>query len=418
MSEHENDTTYSFEIKEDFETIAKRIKKSIKDGLISEFAERGYDALGNCYWRDFNKNIEYSDIDCLQIEKTDNSITFRHKNTDKDWEEKFQEIIVDEENKSIEMTYYYSDDYYGYSDNVENLTAVIRLDKNGKCKYSGNFLPSFDEDSNLRILGSIRNEITYVPGSLEIRYPDGHVEKADEENLLEQEKHKITSKQDMKNYLAQVGFDQGKKISYDWYDKKIIQLIQTIQENPIKPLDYERRDVYYNYSFGGPCGESYDIYDGKYPENSYKGTLEDNNGGYTSWGNEISVPAHWSDNDVFDFLGANKKYGISERLYDSYIKSSDNFESFIISLSKQVLKNKKKGMSREENLDAALTLIDAKNRVRQSLRQNEAIHDNVKEGIAKTKENGYKHISRTPKEGVKTPAWMRKRQREQGGMGE
>lgn len=57
-------------------------------------------------------------------------------------------------------------------------------------------------------------------------------------------------------------------------------------------------------------------------------------------------------------------------------------------------------------------------RVSENLKQNEKLTPEIKEGIAKTEKSGYKHISRTPKEEVKTPAWMRKRQREQGGMGD
>ena len=50
--------------------------------------------------------------------------------------------------------------------------------------------------------------------------------------------------------------------------------------------------------------------------------------------------------------------------------------------------------------------------IRNRLSKNKEAVDDIKEGIAKTEESGYKHISRTPKEGVKTSAWMRKRQRE------
>ena len=55
-------------------------------------------------------------------------------------------------------------------------------------------------------------------------------------------------------------------------------------------------------------------------------------------------------------------------------------------------------------------------RTRQKLKRNQKLKPKIQEGMAMTKESGYGHISRTPKENVKTPAWMRKRQR--GGQGE
>ena len=42
-----------------------------------------------------------------------------------------------------------------------------------------------------------------------------------------------------------------------------------------------------------------------------------------------------------------------------------------------------------------IVLFAAKNRVRQNLEQNKAMTADIKEGMAKTKESGYKHISRT-----------------------
>ena len=54
-------------------------------------------------------------------------------------------------------------------------------------------------------------------------------------------------------------------------------------------------------------------------------------------------------------------------------------------------------------------------RVRNNIDNNKKITDGIKSGIAKTEESGYKHISRTPKEGVKTPAWMRKLNRDRMG---
>ena len=42
-----------------------------------------------------------------------------------------------------------------------------------------------------------------------------------------------------------------------------------------------------------------------------------------------------------------------------------------------------------------IALFAAKNRVRQNLEQNKAMTADIKEGMAKTKESGYKHISRT-----------------------
>lgn len=135
-------------------------------------------------------------------------------------------------------------------------------------------------------------------------------------------------------------------------------------------------------------------------------------------GRETDIPSHWSISDAHEYFTLRfNGLPVSERMFDSYLKSGEKeFDNFLKPVVKQFLKNKKSGKSQEESLDAALAFIDTKNRVHQSLEQNKKLTPEIKEGIAKTEESGYKHISRTPKEEVKTPAWMRKRQR--GGQGE
>ena len=376
----------SFEINEDFSELKEKLTRSIKDGLISQLAT----------------NDSYFD----SVHKED---LYIHTYTEEDYWHDFDRGITTEgkfirlDEDKISLGYYETwslgVDTFGndVSDDDNDRAVTIQSKENGGCIVSGDIeiLENLKEFRD--IFAGVRNEITYVPGTLN---------KGNENKLLEDEKYKINGLQEYKNlfnskYEHKVEFDTDKVLSIIDPSGYTVAGDINVAVHGSAEMAGPRRDVNFchqkmNYGLDNES-ESLSFSDGEYPENCYRGVTE-HEGTWTDWGYETTIPEHWSRFDADTYFNMRfEGHPVSERVFDSYLKSSEkNFDVFLKTVVRQFLKNKNNGKSQKESLDAALTFIDSKNRVRQSIEQNKAMTADIKEGMAKTKESGYKHISRTP----------------------
>jgi hypothetical protein len=387
-------STLSFEIKEDFDKLKEKLSKSIKNGLISELA-----ANDDSYDRTV---------------KTDTSInTYSEEDywygMDRGTYETGKKISIDDNKIYLEAyeTWSLGRDSYGNDDADYSRMLTIEPKKEGGCVVTGFDVNMIEDLKDFRdIFAGVRNEITYIPNSLVLTHNSGNIEKGNETKLLEDEKYKINGLQEYKNlfnskYEHKVEFDTDKVLSIIDPSGYTVAGDINVAVYGSAEMAGPRRDVNFchqkmNYGLDNES-ESLSFSDGKYPEDCYRGVTE-HEGTWTDWGYETTIPEHWSRFDADAYF--NKRFQgqpVSERMFDSYLKSGEkNFDIFLKTVVRQFLKNKNNGKSNEESLDAALIFIDAKNRVRQSLEKSKTMTADIKEGMVKTKESGYKHISRTP----------------------
>ena len=375
-----SENSASFEIKEDFSELKEKLARSIKDGLISQLAaDDGYfDSLykEDLYIRTYTEEDYWHDFD-------------RGTTT----EAKF--ILLDE--NKISLGYYETwslgVDTCGndVSDDDNDRAVTIQSKENGGCIVSGDIeiLENLKEFRD--IFAGVRNEITYVPGTLN---------NGNENKLLEDEKYKINGLQDYKNkikgnYERVQGFDIDKVLrAIDPSGSVTGGDFDSAVWSPDARMDGPRKDARINleplYPDSEDLGISVFVHDPSLDEETWATAI---------WGEKTTtVPEDWSEYQAGKYFTMRYEgHPVSEKMYDSYLQSDKAyFEDFLKQVVKEFLKNKNKGLSREENLDATLTLLNAKNRVKQSLEKNKEITPEIKDGIAKTKESGYKHISRTP----------------------
>ena len=409
----EPESVYSFEIKEDFDELKEKLSRSMKKGLIHELAkdDGSYDGM----------------------EVTDNAIGVYSQedywyDIDRGTYETGERVKINDKQILLETYETYSlgmDSFGNYDADVHNV-FTIEPKENGGCIVSGPSIlgGNLEEEKFSGIFAGVRNEITYVPDTLTVAEGiNGLPAKCDDSMLLEDEKHKINGLQEYKN-LTKANYDQKSEFNID----KVLSIIDPAGHTVAGDIDEavysrdakfygSRRDVNFchekmNYGLDTEI-ESLGFSDGNYPDDCVHGVTE-HEGTWTDWGYETTIPEHWSRFDADEYFNLRfKGMPVSERMFDSYLKSQEvktdpyervlqrvfdkeKFSNFLKTVTKQVLKNKKKGMSSKESLDAALTLIDAKKRVRQNIKQNQAMTNDIKSGIAKTKESGYKHISRPP----------------------
>ena len=388
-------STLSFEIKEDFGKLKEKLSKSIKYGLISKLAanDDSYD----------------------KIVKTD---TFINTHSEEDYwygldrgtYETGKQIGIYDDKIILEAyeTWSLNKDSYGNDDADYSRILTIEPKKEGGCVVTGFDVDMIEDLKDFRdIFAGVRNEITYIPNSLVLTHNNGNIEKGNETKLLEDEKYKINGIQEYKNKVKDT-FEQKVEIDTD----KVLSVIdpngETIKGDLVSAIGSTkammpgpRRDVFVDHvkmNYGLDIeSECLSVGDGLYPKDCYRGVLE-HNGNWTDHGNDTDIPEHWSRYDADTYFNMRfEGHPVSERMFDSYLKSGEKeFDNFLKHVVKQFLKNKKAGKSQEESLDCALNFINSKNRVRQNLEKNKSMTADIKEGMTKTKESGYKHISRTP----------------------
>jgi len=379
---YDENATVSFEIKEDFEELKNKICDSMKNGLIKELA--------------------IDDTEYNQIETTDKSIKVYSRETlyesrfyQNDASEEGERIVVEdkriylEEYKITPTLMLDGETYDSYADNDEYEVIdflTIKPTENGGCRVFGSDLIVQGLKQFKGIFAGVRNEITYVPETLAVTHSDGYTEKYEDTGLREDEKHKISGAEEYKNKIRS-------KINYT-VEGDILKVLRTIDpsghtvKNNMKAAVHSkdarmvgrRRNVF--------CYEDM-ISDNKneIKSRSYRRTST------SSKESRTSVPKHWRETDADKYFNMRYDgYPVSERMYDSYIKSGEKeFASFLKPVVKEFIKNRKEGKSREESLDSALTLIDAKNSVRRSITKD--ISDDIKSGMANTEKSGYGYIS-------------------------
>lgn len=120
---------------------------------------------------------------------------------------------------------------------------------------------------------------------------------------------------------------------------------------------------------------------------------------------DTTIPSHWSSDNADEYMNLRiQGHPISEKVFDMYVKSGEskyndlhpedsNIEKFIRPIYGLFLENTKAGMSVNEALDSAFTLVSAKKRLRKEIEENQQNKLGILSGIKKTKEKGYKHIN-------------------------
>ena len=378
---YDEDATVSFEIKEDFEKLKNELCKSMKNGLIKELA------------------IDYTEYN--QIETTDKSINVYSRKTpygyvsDRDTSEDGERIVVEDDRIFLEKyqicpTFRFEGESYdSYADNDEYEVMdflIIKPKENGGCRVFGSNLVVQGLKQFKGIFAGVRNEITYVPETLAVTHSDGYTEKYEDTGLREDEKHKISGAEEYKNKIRS-------KIDYT-IDGAIFKILRTIDPSGHTVTDNMKAAVH---SIDARMtGRRREIFCYEDMSSDHKKEIKSCSYRITSTDSgeyRTSVPKHWIKTDADKYFNMRfDGYPVSERMFDSYIKSGEKeFTSFLKSVVKEFIKNRKEGMSRKESLDSALTLIDAKNSVRRSIAKD--MSDDIKSGIAKTKESGYGYVS-------------------------
>lgn len=120
---------------------------------------------------------------------------------------------------------------------------------------------------------------------------------------------------------------------------------------------------------------------------------------------DTTIPSHWSTQNADEYMNLRiQGHPVSEKVFDMYIKSGEskyndlhpedsNIEKFIEPTYRYFLENTKKGMTVNEALDSAATLVIVKKRLKKEIENNQQNKLGILSGIKKTKEKGYKHIN-------------------------